>query len=436
MSDQEYCPPCEQVWWWRIICDESHCLKNTDSKYFRACESLGAAHKWGVTGTPVNTSLNDLKGQLKMIGLEDVGPMFNVFQNDMAVHFSNNRKRRYHDRDIKAGNFLFTMRNILIRHSLKQQGTLSNTYIMSLPPKEEIVINIPFAKTERRQYEKLEADAQTYYKNIKGGGVDIGKQYLKLKSALIPLRVACSGGFMDKKLDKSDNPELKSKDPTLKVKVKVKDESIADIAFKSKFHKLLQELKRIRTDEPTSKSLVFSQFKSTLSWMKQELPKHGFQFKTISGDMTMTQRAKALREFQHDPPTTVFLLSIRAGAVGINLTQANYVFIMEPATNPALEAQAIGRIYRLGQRKSVRVIKLYIENSIETRLVGVLKKKYGKKTDSALDKEAETGTTDDETVHGNENDCKSMNLPVVGHIQQDNADLLEEEFDMLFGIKT
>lgn len=89
---------------------------------------------------------------------------------------------------------------------------------------------------------------------------------------------------------------------------------IENLFFKSKFERLLQELKRIQETEPQSKSLVFTQFSSTLQWMKQELPKHGFQFRTLSGDMPMKQRAKALRDFQKDPPTTIFLLSMRSGA--------------------------------------------------------------------------------------------------------------------------
>jgi Superfamily II DNA/RNA helicases, SNF2 family len=79
-------------------------------------------------------------------------------------------------------------------------------------------------------------------------------------------------------------------------------------------------------------------------------------------------------------PTNLLLLLFRSGAVGINLTQANRVFLMEPAMNPALEAQAIGRIYRLGQRKSVQVIKFVVQNSFESRLVKILKRKYGQAT--------------------------------------------------------
>lgn len=97
----------------------------------------------------------------------------------------------------------------------------------------------------------------------------------------------------------------------------------------------------------SAKSLVFSQFNSSLKYLQEELPKHGFQFRTLSGDMSMKKRAKALSDFQKDPPTTIFLLSMRAGAVGINLTQANRVFLLEPCFNPALEKQSIGRVYRL-----------------------------------------------------------------------------------------
>ena len=73
-----------------------------------------------------------------------------------------------------------------------------------------------------------------------------------------------------------------------------------------------EELERIRDEDPSSKSLVFSQYTSTLNWLKEELPKHGFQFRTLSGKMSMKQRAKALHDLQQDPPTTVFLLSMRA----------------------------------------------------------------------------------------------------------------------------
>jgi SNF2 family DNA or RNA helicase len=116
----------------------------------------------------------------------------------------------------------------------------------------------------------------------------------------------------------------------------------------------------------SAKSLVFSQFISTLQWLDEELSNHGFQFRTLSGDMSMKKRAKALSEFQNDPPTTIFLLSMRAGTVGVNLTQANRIFLMEPCFNPALEAQAIGRVYRLGQKRRVETIRLLMNDSVDS----------------------------------------------------------------------
>ena len=97
----------------------------------------------------------------------------------------------------------------------------------------------------------------------------------------------------------------------------------------------------------TAKSLVFSQFGTSLKYLQELLPRHGFQFRTLSGDMSMRRRAEALHSFENDPPTTVFLLSMRAAAVGINLTQANRIFLLEPSFNPAMVKQAIGRVYRL-----------------------------------------------------------------------------------------
>jgi SWI/SNF-related matrix-associated actin-dependent regulator of chromatin subfamily A3 len=263
--------------------------------------------------------------------------------------------------------------------------------------KEEKVITVSFNKTEREEYNKLEATAKQIYLAMKSTDVSlISKNVLKLTSALMPMRVACSGGQVEeaeskKKSTKSEdtidddaNGEVSDMEcpicldfmvnaratrckpvahmfckvciegyfdgqhsvdcPSCRNKIKAKEltpvnaiknltsnakatESpsteakkvkkkviIDNLVFKTKFERLLVELKRIRDDEPDSKSLVFSQFSSTLQWMKQELPKHGFQFRTLSGDMPMTQRAKALREFQQDPPTTIFLLSMRSGA--------------------------------------------------------------------------------------------------------------------------
>jgi superfamily II DNA or RNA helicase len=192
-----------------------------------------------------------------------------------------------------------------------------------------------------------------------------------------------------------------------------------------------------------AKSLVFSQFASTLEWLKKELPEHGFQFRTLSGDMSMKKRAKALSDFQNDPPTTIFLLSMRAGAVGINLTQANRVFLMEPCFNPALEAQAIGRVHRLGQTRNVEIIRLLVKDSVESRMVEMLEKKYGKTHDEDGNSAAAGG--DDDRGHDDDDDgdkkpaakavqVMGRGMDMAGSIGADKATVVTEEFDLLFGV--
>ena len=210
--------------------------------------------------------------------------------------------------------------------------------------------------------------------------------------------------------------------------------------MKTKFTALIAELRRVRDEDKTSKCLVFSQFKSTLTWLETQLPLHGFGFRTLQGDMTMTQRAKALRDFQNDPPTTIFLLSVRAGAVGINLTQANHVFLLEPLLNSALEEQAIGRVHRMGQKRHVKVIKLVMRDSIEERMVQLYDKTNSTKIVASLASSSSSSslssTSSSSNASGNSSETAISiddDTPTVttGGIQSDKTALKIESYDAL-----
>jgi len=183
-----------------------------------------------------------------------------------------------------------------------------------------------------------------------------------------------------------------------------------------------------------AKSLVFSQFNSTLKWLQQELPKHGFQFRTLSGDMSMSKRSKALREFQNDPPTTIFLLSMRSGGVGLTLSQASKVFILEPCFNPALEAQAVGRVHRLGQKRSVEIVRLIMADSVEARMQKWLEKKYGNGHFEAEDEAAAGEENDDEDKKPAAKPMPELNV-AVGSLKTDKAQMADKDFDLLFGVE-
>ena len=164
--------------------------------------------------------------------------------------------------------------------------------------------------------------------------------------------------------------------------------------------------------------------------------------------------------FQNDPPTTVFLLSIRAGAVGINLTQANFIVLLDACTNPALEAQAIGRVWRLGQKRKVHIRRYIMKDSIETRILEMEAEKNRKNVveeeDEDDDEEEETKKNDDSTTNstttttttstsskkkkgkGTRNDPISIGFAdtaVAGSIMSSTQRFRVNEFIKLFGVK-
>lgn len=171
---------------------------------------------------------------------------------------------------------------------------------------------------------------------------------------------------------------------------------------------------------------MFSQFISTLEWLKTRLMEEGFSYRTISGSMPLNQRAKAIAAFQGDPPTTVFLLSMRSGAVGINLTAASHVFLMEPMLSPALEAQAIGRAWRMGQTRAVKVVHFSMKNTVETQ-INELNKTRAAATGAGGGAAAAALAAANVGRKG-----KAKASEISGAIRSDKQDLRMEELQLLF----
>lgn len=178
---------------------------------------------------------------------------------------------------------------------------------------------------------------------------------------------------------------------------------------------LVAQLTRMHAADKSNKALIFTQYNDTIRYLGDKLRAAGFAYRTISGSMPMKQRAAAIEAFQRDPPTTVcppalahrfsspapgpafalphiartlvrhargetrggraqvFILSVRSGAVGINLTSANFIFMMEPLMNPALDEQAVGRAWRMGQKRPVTVKRLIMRGTLEDTIVTLAK---------------------------------------------------------------
>ncbi|KAJ1914322.1 hypothetical protein H4219_004842 [Mycoemilia scoparia] len=142
----------------------------------------------------------------------------------------------------------------------------------------------------------------------------------------------------------------------------------------------------------SEKSVIFSQWTHLLDLIEKSLKKHGLKFTRLDGTMSLAARKTAIHKFENDPTTNIFLISLKAGGVGLNLTCASHVFMMDPYWNPSVERQAIDRVHRLGQKKLVTVTRYVIKDSIEERIMELQKRKSKIMEVSLLDKKREKKT--------------------------------------------
>lgn len=153
------------------------------------------------------------------------------------------------------------------------------------------------------------------------------------------------------------------------------EDSFADFDYErewkdsSKTKALLAELLRIRAADASAKSVIFTQWTSMLDFCALVLKRNGFKFARLDGSMAQAQRDKMLRVFAEDPETTVFLVSLKAGGVGLNLVTARHVLFLDQWWNPAVEDQAIQRVHRIGQVHDVFVKRFVIRDTVEERML-------------------------------------------------------------------
>merc|ERR1712025_1482461 len=145
----------------------------------------------------------------------------------------------------------------------------------------------------------------------------------------------------------------------------------------SKINAAMKEMIRIRRDHPEDKVIVVSQFTSFLSILQPLLREQNFSLTRLDGTMSHIVRSEVVTAFQSDHPRSpkVLLLSLRAGGVGLNLTAANHLLLLDPAWNPSTEDQCFDRIHRLGQTKDVNIVKFIMRDSIESKMLDIQEKK-------------------------------------------------------------
>jgi SNF2 family DNA or RNA helicase len=314
-----------------IVLDEAQTIKNDKSRAHRSVEAIPAEHRICLTGTPVENNLGELWSLFDFSCPGLLGD---------ELHFS--RQFRHPIEREKNEERLAALRKLVAPYILRRTKA---EVLTELPPKTELRCPVEIRGDQRDLYESIRVAAHAEVRRlIKTKG--LAASTIPILGALTKLRQVCC------------DPTLVSLAEASTTRSSAKRE-----AFEGMVSTMLREGRRI---------LVFSQFTSMLDLLSKSLGKIGVQHATITGS-TM-DRAHEVDRFESGS-VPVFLISLRAGGCGLTLTSADTVIHYDPWWNPAVQAQATDRAYRMGQKKQVFVHHLYVAGSVEERILRMQKKK-------------------------------------------------------------
>ncbi len=315
-----------------IILDEAQAIKNSSADVTRAVRALRGTNRLALSGTPVENHLGELWSLFEFLnpGLLGAAPAFRRLLSAPATMTSAVRGPMAPDAKSIAA-VAQALRPFMMRRTKAQVAT-------DLPARTERTLYVELEGDERASYDALLARIRNDL-NATIDKVGLGKAKMQVLEALLRLRQAASHRGLT--------------DPT-----KLDAES-------AKLDALVDELQEVI--EGGHKALVFSQFTSLLAIVKRRLDAAGIVYEYLDGK-TRDRESKVDR-FQSDPDCPVFLISLKAGGTGLNLTAAEYVFLLDPWWNPATEAQAIDRAHRIGQNRHVIATRLVAKDTVEERIL-------------------------------------------------------------------
>ncbi|MDA0834332.1 MAG: DEAD/DEAH box helicase [Planctomycetota bacterium] len=309
-----------------IVLDEAQIIKNANSQVAKAARLLQAQHRLALSGTPIENHLGDLWSIFEFLnpGMLGRSSLFKMYVSESEDPESRRVLQQ-------------ALRPFILRRTKKQVAS-------DLPEKIEETIYCDLGKKQRLQYEEL----RDHYRAALLGMVrdqGISKSKIHVLEALLRLRqAACHPALLD---------DSKIDEPSAKLDV---------------LCPYLAEL----IDEG-HKVLVFSQFTSLLAVVRKHLDDRKLTYEYLDGQ-TRDRKAR-IEHFQNDPDVGIFLISLKAGGLGLNLTAADYVFLLDPWWNPAAESQAIDRAHRMGQTRQVFAYRLICRNTVEEKIAELQSKK-------------------------------------------------------------
>ncbi len=308
--------------WQTVVLDEAQAIKNAATKRSKAAMQLQAGCKIITTGTPIENHLGELWNLFRFINPGLLGSMEN-FNQRFAIPIE-----RFQDK--AARNRLKKLIQPFILRRTKTQ------VLQELPSRTEITLNVELSKAEMSLYEALRRDAIA---NLADSDAEAGAMHLQVLAEIMKLRRLCCNA----KLVVPETPL-----PSAKLQV---------------FGNVLSELLANR-----HKALVFSQFVDHLHILRDYLEEQEISYQYLDGSTPAKQRQQRVNAFQAGEGD-VFLISLKAGGTGLNLTAADYVIHMDPWWNPAVEDQASDRAHRIGQKRPVTIYRLVAQGTIEEKIV-------------------------------------------------------------------
>jgi superfamily II DNA or RNA helicase len=305
--------------WHTVILDEAQAIKNMTTQRSQAVMGLAADFRLVMTGTPLENHLGELWNLFQFINPGLLGS-YETFQWRFATPIERN-----HDRNTRR-RLQRLVQPFMLRRTKAQ-------VLEELPPRTEVTLQVELSREETAFYEALRQRALQKLEQVKG------PQHVQVLAEMMRLRRACC----HPRLVLADSPLTSSK-------LKLFGETIDELL------------------ENQHKVLVFSQFVDHLTILRGALDRKGVSYQYLDGSTPARARDQRVAAFQAGEGD-VFLISLRAGGIGLNLTAADYVIHMDPWWNPAVEDQASDRAHRLGQQRPVTIYRFVTQGTIEARIV-------------------------------------------------------------------
>lgn len=314
------------------VLDESQSIKNPQSQVAKASLLLHTKNRLALSGTPVQNNTFDLYAQMNFLNPGMLGSR-EFFMNEFATPID-----KFHEDEVKQQLRRLTY-PFLLRRTKEQVAK-------DLPEKTETILHCEMGAEQRKIYD---AYRNMYKEQIMGMIEERGieRSQLHILQGLTKLRQIC------------DSPAILNE-----------EERYHNYSVK------LDELTReIRENVGNHKALIFSQFLGMLALIRKELEAQNIPYAYFDGSSTAQERERAIQQFQNNEECRVFLISLKAGGIGLNLTAADYVYIVDPWWNPAVEQQAIDRTHRIGQTKNIFAYRLICKDTIEEKMLTLQERK-------------------------------------------------------------